>query len=155
MAGGATKSEIVFLRAFALEQLDRHHEAIIDYLSLPDGRNDYYGKRATQRLLALSANAKAGRLIQARGAALRSEAEKLILAGKMDEGRRAAQNAATVAAELTPAEVVGENENDAGRARVLRHGCSLAGHVKASIVACELRFVAVSSKTGSSVATRI
>lgn len=91
--GGTSTAEIIFLRAFALEQLNRYHEAILDYDSLPDGRNDYYGKRATQRLLALSANASANQLIQARAAGLRSEAEKLILAGKMDEGRRSAQSA--------------------------------------------------------------
>ena len=91
--GGTTRAEIIFLRGFALEQLGRYHEAIIDYLSLPDGRNDYYGKRATQRLIALTANVNANRLIQANVLGLRSQAEKLILAGKMDEGRRAAQTA--------------------------------------------------------------
>lgn len=89
--GGTTAAELTFLRAFALEQLGRTDEAITEYLSLPDGRSDYYGKRATQRLLALGAGAK-GNLIQRRALSLRAEAEKLILAGNMDHGRRAAQN---------------------------------------------------------------
>ena len=93
VAGGATKNEITFLRGFALEQLGRGHEAILDYSSIPDGRNDYYGKRATQRLLGLAANPRANELIVSRANGLRREAEKLILAGKMDEGRRAAQDA--------------------------------------------------------------
>jgi soluble lytic murein transglycosylase len=93
IAGGTTQAELTFLRAFALEQLGRPGEAVSDYLSLVDGRNDYYGKRATQHLLALANDPKTSFLIQSRGTSLRAEAEKLINAGKTDEGRRAAQNA--------------------------------------------------------------
>ena len=93
VAGGATKNEITFLRGYALEQLGRGNEAILDYVSIPDSRNEYYGKRATQRLLGLTANPRANELLLARANALRRDAEKLILAGKMDEGRRAAQDA--------------------------------------------------------------
>ena len=93
VAGGTTKNEITFLRGFALEQLGRWHEAILDYSSIPDGRNEYYGKRATQRLLGLAANPRANELLVARANGLRREAEKLILAGKTDEGRQAAQEA--------------------------------------------------------------
>lgn len=93
VAGGTTKDEITFLRAYALEQLGRGHEAILDYHSIPDGRNAYYGQRATQRLRGLAANTRTSELLNARAAGLRREAEKLILAGKLDEGRRAAQDA--------------------------------------------------------------
>ena len=93
VAGGTTKSEITFLRGFALEQLGRWHEAILDYSAIPDGRNEYYGKRATQRLLGLAANPRANELLVARANGLRREAEKLILEGKTDEGRQAAQEA--------------------------------------------------------------
>lgn len=54
--GGTTPVEVNFLRAFALEQMGRTEEAVTAYLSLPDGRNEYYGMRATQRLLNLGAN---------------------------------------------------------------------------------------------------
>ena len=54
--GGTTPAEISFLRAYALEQMGRTEEAVTAYLSIPDGRNEYYGMRATQRLLALSNN---------------------------------------------------------------------------------------------------
>ena len=94
--GGTTASELTFLKAFALEQLGRTDEAITAYLSLPDGRGDYYGKRATQRLLALGTGAKAN-LIQRRALSLRAEAEKLIAAGSTDQGRVAAQNALRLA----------------------------------------------------------
>ena len=93
VAGGATQSELTFLRAFALEQLGRTGEAVDSYLSIADGRNDYYGKRATQRLLTLANDPKTNSLIQGRATSLRAEAERLITAGKIDGGRRAAQNA--------------------------------------------------------------
>ena len=93
VAGGTTKDEVIFLRAYALEQLGRGHEAILDYVSIAEGRNEYYGKRATQRLQDLVANTRTSDLLKARASALRREAEKLILAGKLDEGRRAAQDA--------------------------------------------------------------
>ena len=56
--GGTNPAEINFLRAYALEQMGRREDAITAYLSIPDGRNEYYGMRATQRLLSLSANEK-------------------------------------------------------------------------------------------------
>lgn len=54
--GGTSKVEIDFLRAYALEQSKRYGEAIDGYLSIPDGRGEYYGWRATERLKLLSAN---------------------------------------------------------------------------------------------------
>lgn len=52
--GGTTKSEVMFGRAFVLEQQRRFAEAIDAYLSIPDGRAEYYGWRSTERLIALS-----------------------------------------------------------------------------------------------------
>jgi soluble lytic murein transglycosylase len=52
--GGTNTTEITFLRGFALEQLRKYPEAIDAYLSLPDGRNEYYGGRATERLRLLN-----------------------------------------------------------------------------------------------------
>jgi soluble lytic murein transglycosylase len=52
--GGTNKSEIIFLKAVALENLNRYAEAIDVYLSIPDGRGEYYGWRATERLSALA-----------------------------------------------------------------------------------------------------
>ena len=56
--GGATVGEITFLRGFALEQLNRFPEAIDAYLLIPDGRNEYFGWRATEKLKALAGNEK-------------------------------------------------------------------------------------------------
>ena len=58
VAGGTNKTEVAFLRGFVLENLKRYTEAIDVYLSIPDGRNEYYGWRATERLKALAKDEK-------------------------------------------------------------------------------------------------
>lgn len=90
---GTTSSEITFLRAYALERLGRFEEAVSEYLSLPDGRNEYYGKRATQRLLVMAAEERTRPLIDRRASALRNAAEKAINGGQAEEGRKQAQDA--------------------------------------------------------------
>lgn len=62
--GGTNPTEINFLRAYALEQMGRTEEAVGAYLAIPDGRNEYYGMRATQRLLALGAQDKTRTIVQ-------------------------------------------------------------------------------------------
>ncbi len=58
--GGTNKTEVTFLKGFILENLQRYGEAIDIYLSIPDGRAEYYGWRSTERLrlLANSGTAK-------------------------------------------------------------------------------------------------
>lgn len=56
--GGTNKAEIIFLKGFVLENLNRYAEAIEVYLSIYDGRNEYYGWRATERLNAMAGNEK-------------------------------------------------------------------------------------------------
>src|SRR5688572_19959354 len=62
--GGTNPTEISFLRGYALEQMGRTEEAVAAYLAIPDGRNEYYGMRATQRLLALGAQDKSRAIVQ-------------------------------------------------------------------------------------------
>lgn len=93
VAGGTNKTEIAFLKAFCLEQLGRYEEAINAYLAIPDGRNEYYGGRATQRLKALAGNEKVRDLINAKLNSLRQTANQTINAKNADEIRQAAQNA--------------------------------------------------------------
>lgn len=57
--GGTTRTEVIFLRGFALEQSQNFPAAVEVYLSIPDGRNEYYGWRATERLQGLSQNPQA------------------------------------------------------------------------------------------------
>lgn len=61
--GGTNTAEITFLKAYVLEQLQRFPEAVEVYLSIPDGRSEYYGWRATERLKALAGNEKAAYVI--------------------------------------------------------------------------------------------
>lgn len=52
--GGTNQTEVAFLKGYAFEQSKRYAEAIDVYLSISDGRNEYYGWRATERLKKLS-----------------------------------------------------------------------------------------------------
>ena len=92
VGGGTTTAEVTFLRAYALEQLGRAEEAIAGYLSIPDGRNEYYGNRATQRLLGLATNDKSRALVRMRLNALLSEAKTASAAGQFEQARVAAQS---------------------------------------------------------------
>lgn len=56
--GGTNKAEVTFLKGLVLENLNRYAEAIDVYLSIPDGRSEYYGWRATERLRALAKDEK-------------------------------------------------------------------------------------------------
>jgi TolA-binding protein len=64
--GGTNKAEVAFLRGVALENLNRFGEAIDVYLSIPDGRNEYYGWRATERLRALANDKKTDTFVQSK-----------------------------------------------------------------------------------------
>jgi soluble lytic murein transglycosylase len=57
------KTEVSFLKGYALEQMQRFAEAIDVYLSIPDGRAEYYGWRATERLKALANDARAQAIV--------------------------------------------------------------------------------------------
>jgi len=91
--GGTTPAEVAFLRAFALEQLGRTEEAVAGYLAIPDGRNEYYGMRATQRLQSLATDPKSRTLVQMRFNALSSEAKTASAASQWEQARVAAQSA--------------------------------------------------------------
>jgi soluble lytic murein transglycosylase len=91
--GGTTPAEVSFLRAFALEQLGRTEEAVAGYLAIPDGRNEYYGARATQRLLALANGAKSRAFVQNRFNALNNDVKVASSAGQWEQARVAAQSA--------------------------------------------------------------
>jgi soluble lytic murein transglycosylase-like protein/Tfp pilus assembly protein PilF len=89
--GGTNPAEINFLRGYALEQLGRIEEAIAAYLSIPDGRNEYYGNRATQRLLGLANGEKSRSLVRMRLNALLNESKVASAAGQFEQARVAAQ----------------------------------------------------------------
>ncbi|HVF47078.1 MAG TPA: transglycosylase SLT domain-containing protein [Pyrinomonadaceae bacterium] len=68
--GGTSRPEVDFLRAFALEQQRRYGEAIDEYLAIRDGREEYYGWRASERLMALGDDPSAGSLVADKAARL-------------------------------------------------------------------------------------
>jgi soluble lytic murein transglycosylase len=53
---GTNKNEILFLKGTVLEESKRFDEAADVYFSIPDGRSEYYGWRATERLKNLFQN---------------------------------------------------------------------------------------------------
>jgi len=91
--GGTSKSELTFLRARVLEQLGRNDEAISLYLSLPDGRNEYYGGRASQRLAALAAEPNTRSLIEAHVRRFQADARKALESAQIERARNSAQMA--------------------------------------------------------------
>lgn len=93
VGGGTTSAEVSLLKAFALEQLGRTDEAISAYLAIPDGRNDYYGSRATLRLIRFAANERTRPLIESRRTALLATAKTASAAGQFEQARTAAQAA--------------------------------------------------------------
>ena len=90
--GGTTTAEVNFLRAYALEQLGQFEDAIAAYLAIPDGRNEYYGTRATQRLMGLATSDKSRSLVRMRLNSLLNESKVASAAGQFEQSRVAAQS---------------------------------------------------------------
>ncbi len=95
--GGTTKDEVGFLRGYVLEQLRRYPEAINAYLSIPDGRDRYYGWRATDRLKAMGSNPGSRPAIEASLDALAQASPK-----SPDERRRVLQSMIRLTPEGNP-----------------------------------------------------
>ena len=92
VGGGTNPAEITFLRAYALEQLGRTEEAIAAYLSIPDGRNEYYGARATRRLLNLASSERSRSAVRMRLNSLLNDSKVATSAGQFEQARAAAQS---------------------------------------------------------------
>ncbi|HMO80862.1 MAG TPA: transglycosylase SLT domain-containing protein [Pyrinomonadaceae bacterium] len=85
--GGTSRSEVTFLRGLCLEKMLRFDEAVDAYLSITDGRGEFYGWRATERLR-LIAESEFG---AEASATARSRLAVLADTGSQDERRRALQ----------------------------------------------------------------
>jgi soluble lytic murein transglycosylase len=72
--GGTSVAEVDLLRGIAFEQMRRFREAVATYLSIPDGRGEYFGWRATERLRALAQNKDAAPIVAERLASLSASA---------------------------------------------------------------------------------
>lgn len=58
--GGTTRDEVTFLTGLCLEMMQRFAEAVDVYLSIPDGRDSYYGMYATKRLRGIASGERSG-----------------------------------------------------------------------------------------------
>jgi len=88
-----SQSEIALMRGLTLEQLNRVDEAMNVYLSLPDGRHQYYGGRATRRLRALALDPRTRDAAATRVHALLAETRQARDNGLIEQARAAAQGA--------------------------------------------------------------
>jgi soluble lytic murein transglycosylase-like protein/predicted negative regulator of RcsB-dependent stress response len=92
VAGGTTTSELTFLRGFVREQLQQFESAIDDYLSIPEGRNEYFGFRAQQRISAVSSKLGPNLAVSRLGKMMAVGApQSLLESGQFDEAVRAAR----------------------------------------------------------------
>lgn len=91
ITGGTTTAELTFLRGLVREQLHQYDDAIEDYLSILEGRNEYYGLRANQRLIAIASNRERSSDRQ-RSDLMTGEPRSLLENGKFEAARKAAQN---------------------------------------------------------------
>ncbi len=126
--GGTNIAEITFLRGFVLEQLKRYAEAVDIYLSIADGRAEYYGWRATQRLQSLATDEVSGSFIAqkvgASAAGLRSEdvntrRKHALNLLRLTESERLREDAlAALRTEKTRPEVIAKKKSDAAEKRI-------------------------------------
>ncbi|HKZ01903.1 MAG TPA: transglycosylase SLT domain-containing protein, partial [Pyrinomonadaceae bacterium] len=89
---GTSTAEVTFIQAVALERLGRVPEAIDLYLTIPDGRNEYFGQRATARLQVLAASQNSRQLAESRTQSLMAQAHRALAEEQYDTARRLAQN---------------------------------------------------------------
>ncbi len=90
--GGTVPAEVKILRAVAFENLERFDEAIAELLSIPDGRDEYHGWRATERLRALTQIPAASFAVERVLARLRLAAAAELTPANADAVRKAAQS---------------------------------------------------------------
>ncbi|MBK8147692.1 MAG: transglycosylase SLT domain-containing protein [Acidobacteria bacterium] len=90
--GGTNVAEITFLKGLILENLQRFSESLDIYLSIPDGRSEYYGWRATERMRALAADPASKRFTETKTGQLRAASNQTITAENADAVRRSAQS---------------------------------------------------------------
>lgn len=90
--GATNPTEVKFLKGFVLEQLERFSEAIDVYLSIPDGRGEYYGWRATERLRALANSEKTANVVLKKLNELQTISNQTISPHTAEQIRQAAQS---------------------------------------------------------------
>ena len=87
------RGEAAFLRIFALEQMGRLSEAAQMYLAIPDGRDNYFGYRATLRLRAISRTAQGRRIVEALARRYAEQARAALQSSRYAQAKDAATRA--------------------------------------------------------------
>lgn len=118
VAGGTNKTEIAFLKGYVLEQMGNHAGAIDVYLSIPDGRNEYYGWRATERLKFLAADEQSKTAVAQKLESLRNITRQNVSANTAEAIRLAAQSAVRLISSGTTA-LGNSSESSAGKEALL------------------------------------
>ncbi len=91
--GGTNKSELAYLRAFIFDQMGRYTEAVEAYLAIPDGRGEYYGWRATERLRALGTDERAKQSVEEKFSYHLNIAQQNVTTATAENIRQSAQSA--------------------------------------------------------------
>ena len=91
------RGEAAFMRIYAIEQAGRLGEAARMYLAMPEGRDNYFGHRATLRLQTMLATDKGRAIIEPLARGFREQARAALRASRYSE----AKDAATQALRLT------------------------------------------------------
>ena len=89
---GTSSAEVTFIQALALEQVGRVQEAMDLYLTIPDGRSEYFGGRATERLQFLAGSQSSRQTAESRIQSVLTQANRDLAARQFDSARRLAQD---------------------------------------------------------------
>lgn len=102
--GGTSSAEVSYLRALVLEQMGRTEDAVNAYLEISDGRYEYYGGRATERLQALARAGNTREVIVSHLESLRREARVALAGAQPEKVRTASQSALRLTEDKTIAD---------------------------------------------------
>ena len=87
------RGEAAFLRILALEKMGRLSEAAQLYMAIPDERENYFGHRATERLVAIGRTEQGRRIIESMARGLREQARAAFASARYAEAKDAATRA--------------------------------------------------------------
>ncbi|HET8675573.1 MAG TPA: transglycosylase SLT domain-containing protein [Blastocatellia bacterium] len=95
------RGEAAFLRILALEKMGRLSEAAQLYMAIPDERENYFGHRATERLLAIGRTTQGRRITDSMARGLREQARAALQGGRYSEAKDAATRALRLSEDAT------------------------------------------------------
>jgi soluble lytic murein transglycosylase len=87
------RGEAAFLRVYALERMGKLSEAVQLYMAIPDVRENYFGHRATERLLAIGRTEQGRRIIEPMARSYREQSRAALQSARYSEAKDAALSA--------------------------------------------------------------